>query len=42
MALTDTTKLDWAFKALKALGMTSTAKAYYEETEAGGIILDNS
>ena len=42
MALTDAQKLDYAFKKLKSLGRTASAKAYYEESEPGGILIPNA
>lgn len=40
--LTDSQKTDYSFKKLKSLGRTTQNKAYYEESEPGGILLDNS
>ena len=42
MALSDSEKIDYVFKKVKNLGRTSSSKAYYEESEPGGVLLQNS
>ena len=42
MSLSDAEKIDYVFKKVKNLGRTSSAKAYYEESEPGGVLLQNS